>query len=141
MIEHVHNHLLSELSQNTKTDTIFILTAILLNLITLAVNSALVQDSRTDDSLLIVMFVFVLLIIVVNLVVLIGLLKGKQTRFKLISGLLRMYQDMKVDQYYDASLLGNYSMRYNLHPCGNFYRYHRHHCSLYYPVMDLKNEP
>jgi len=28
MIEYVHNHITSELQQNTKTDTIFILTAI-----------------------------------------------------------------------------------------------------------------
>ena len=114
MIEHVHNQIMSELNQNTKTDIIFVITAILLNLITLAVNAALVKDSRTDDSLFIVMFVFVALIIVVNLVVIIGLLKGKQTRFKLISGLLKMYQDQHVDQYYDASLLTNYSIRYNL---------------------------
>lgn len=65
MIEHVHNQIMSELNQNTKTDTIFVITAILLNLMTLAINAALVKDSRTDDSLLIVMFVFVALFILV----------------------------------------------------------------------------
>ena len=114
MIEHIHNQIMSELQQNTKTDTIFILTAILLNLITLGVNSAMVEGSRTDDSKLIVMFLFVALILVVNLVVIIGLRKGKQTRMKLVNGLLRMYKDQKVDQYYDPSLLENYNVRYNL---------------------------
>jgi hypothetical protein len=38
MLEHVHSHITKELEQNTKTDTIFILTSIILNLITLAVN-------------------------------------------------------------------------------------------------------
>ena len=38
MIEHVHNHITSELQQNTRTDIIFIISAILLNLITLAIN-------------------------------------------------------------------------------------------------------
>jgi len=114
MIEHVHKHITTELQQNTKTDTIFILTAILLNLIALGVNSALVKDSRTDNSLLIVIYLFVFLIIVVNIVVIIGILKGKQTRMKLVDGLIRMYKDQGVDKYYDASLLSNYTVRYNL---------------------------
>ena len=114
MIEHVHKHITTELQQNTKTDTIFILSAILLNLIALGVNSAIVKDSRTDNSLLIVMYLFVFLIIVVNTVVIIGILKGKQTRQKLVDGLLKMYKDQGVDKYYDESLLSNYSARYNL---------------------------
>ena len=42
MIEYVHTHITKELEQNTKTDIIFILTSIVLNLITLAINSGLV---------------------------------------------------------------------------------------------------
>lgn len=114
MIEQLHNHITSELNQNTKTDTIFILTSICLNLITLAVNSGISKESRTDSSSLIVMFIFVSLIIVVNIVVVIGLIKGKQSREKLLSGLISMYRDQGVDKYYDVSLLGNYSVRYNL---------------------------
>jgi hypothetical protein len=102
------------MNQNTRTDTIFILTSIFLNLITLAVNSGMVKDSRTDTSSLIVMFVFVSLIVIVNFVVVIGLIKGKATRKKLLNGLIEMYRDQKVDKYYDASLLGNYDLRYNL---------------------------
>jgi hypothetical protein len=114
MIEHVHNHITSELQQNTRTDTIFILSAILLNLITLAINSGMVEKSRTDNSLLVAMFLFVVLIVLVNIVAIFGLIKGKQTRIKLVDGLLKMYKDKEVDKYYDESLLGNYSVRYNL---------------------------
>jgi hypothetical protein len=114
MIEHVHTHITSELNQNTRTDTIFIMTSIFLNLITLAVNSGISKESRTSTSTLIVMFVFVSLIILVNLVVVIGLIKGKQTRMKLLKGLIEMYKDQNVDRYYDVSLLGNYNLRYNL---------------------------
>jgi len=60
------------------------------------------------------MYLFVFLIIVVNTVVIIGILKGKQTRQKLVDGLLKMYKDQGVDKYYDESLLSNYSARYNL---------------------------
>jgi len=114
MIEHVHTHITSELQQNTRTDIIFILTAIVLNLITLAVNSGMVEKSRTESSSLAVMFVFVFLILIVNIVVIIGLIKGRQTRMKLVNGLISMYKDQNVAKYYDESLLSNYNVRYNL---------------------------
>jgi len=114
MIEHVHKHITSELQQNTKTDIIFILAAIFLNLIILAVNSGFVAKSREDNTYFLVMFLFVALLILLNLVVIFGLLKGKQTRTKLLNGLIKMYQDQNVDKYYDSSLMGNYNTRYNL---------------------------
>lgn len=114
MIEHVHKHIISELGQNSRTDVIFVLTSILLNLISLSVNSGYVNKSRTDSTYLIVMFIFVALIIVVNLVAIFGLLKGKQTRSKLLNGLLSMYKDQNVEKYYDSSLISNYNTRYNL---------------------------
>ena len=114
MIEHVHNHITSELQQNTKTDIIFILAAILLNLIILAVNSGFSDKSRGDETYLVIMFLFVALLILINLVVIFGLLKGKQTRTKLLNGLIKMYKDQNVDKYYDSSLLANYNTRYNL---------------------------
>ena len=113
MIEQVHKHIISELQQNSRTDTIFVITAILLNLLTLAVNSA-VAGGKNSPSKTIVMFIFVFLSTVVNLVVIFGLLKGKQTRFKLLSGLLKMYKDQGVEGYYDPSILGNYNFRYFL---------------------------
>lgn len=41
IIEQVHNHIISELQQNARTDKVFILTAIFLNLISLGINSAI----------------------------------------------------------------------------------------------------
>ena len=114
MIERVHEHIIAELQQNTRTDTIFILTAILLNLLALGINSAVASNSDRDATTWIVFFTFVALVIVINFVVEIGLIKGKQTRIKLINGLLKMYKDQGVEGYYDASLLSNYTTRYNL---------------------------
>ncbi len=114
MIKRVHEHIISELQQNARTDTIFVQTAIILNLLTLTINSLIATESRKNASLLIVMFIFVSLIIVVNLVVISGMLKGKQTRNILMSGLMKMYKDQGVEGYYDPSLLGNYNTRYNL---------------------------
>jgi len=114
MLEHVHKHIVSELQQSAKTDIIFILSSIVLNLITLAINSGSVEKSRTDETILVVMFIFVGLVILINVVAIIGLLKGKETRAKLLNGLINMYKDQKVDKYYDESLLSSYSVRYNL---------------------------
>ena len=114
MIERVHEHIITELQQNTRTDTIFIITAILLNLVILATNSIMAAGEEQSVTMTIVMSMFVCLLIVVNLVVIFGLLKGRQTRIKLINGLLKMYKDQGVEGYYDASLLSNYNTRYNL---------------------------
>lgn len=114
MIERVHEHIITELQQNTRTDTIFILAAILLNLLALGINSAVAQGSDRDATAWVVFFTFVCFVVVVSFVVEVGLLKGKQTRIKLITGLLKMYKDQGVEGYYDASLLSNYALRYNL---------------------------
>ena len=113
MIERVHEHIIGELGTNTRTDTIFVITAIILNLITLGINSGL-ASSRGDTTQTIIMFTFVALIIVVNFVAEIGLIRGRQMRKKLLNGLLKMYKDQGVEGYYDASLMADYTLRYNL---------------------------
>jgi hypothetical protein len=113
MIERVHEHIISELGTNTRTDTIFVLTAIILNLITLGINSG-IASSESNDTSTIMMFTFVALLIVVNLVAEFGLIRGRQMRRKLLSGLLKMYKDQGVEGYYDPSLLSDYKTRYNL---------------------------
>ncbi len=114
MIERVHEHIVAELQQSARTDTVFILAAILLNLLALGVNSIVASGRNNDATMWIVFFTFVCLVIVVNFVAEIGLIKGRQTRMKLLNGLLKMYKDQGVDGYYDASLLSNYNTRYNL---------------------------
>lgn len=114
MIEHVHQQITTELQQNTKTDIVFTLAAIILNLIILAVNTSFAEESRSDDNSLVIMFLFVALLILLNIVVIMGLLKGKLTRAKLLKGLIKMYEDKNVSKYYDQSLLSNYNTRYNL---------------------------
>jgi len=114
MIERVHEHLIGELNTNTRTDTIFVLTAIILNLITLGINSGLASSNGSSGTQTIVMFTFVALIIVVNFVAEIGLIRGRQMRKKMLNGLMKMYKDQGVEGYYDPSLMGDYSLRYNL---------------------------
>jgi hypothetical protein len=112
MLEKVYDHIIMDIKQNTKTDTIFIIVALCLNLISLGVNSAVASDDGLATT--ITMFILIALVMVVNLVVIFGLLRGKETRSKLIHGLLNMYKDQNVDQYYDASIITNYDKRYLL---------------------------
>ena len=114
MIERVHEHIISELSANTRTDTIFVIVAIFLNLIILGINSGIAGGGEDGTTTTIVMFALVALLIVVNLVAEVGLIRGRQTRTKLLNGLLKMYKDQGVEGYYDPSLLGDYRVRYNL---------------------------
>ena len=113
MIERVHEHLINELGTNTRTDTIFVLTAIILNLITLGINSA-IAGGNSGGTQTVVMFTFVALLIVVNVVAEIGLIRGRVMRQKLLNGLMKMYKDQQVDGYYDPSLMSDYGIRYNL---------------------------
>ena len=120
MLEQVHEHITNELQQGARTDTVFVLTAIVFNLIVLGINSAVAaaaanpyrdQTSVAGD---LVLGVLVLLLIVVNASAIAGLLTGRETRNKLLQGLLTMYRDNGVAQYYDATLLTNYNRRYLL---------------------------
>ena len=112
MLEKVYDHIIMDIKQNTRTDTIFIIVAKVLNFISLGIGSGIAgDDGPASDWTLVTLIV---LVIVVNLVVIFGLLKGKDTRSKLIDGLLKMYKDQGVDQYYDSSIIGNYDTRYLL---------------------------
>ena len=113
MIEQVHEHIIDELRTNTKTDRIFVLAAILLNIAALGTNAA-IAAAGSGRNTTIVMSIFIALILVINFVAEIGLIKGRQTRTKLLTGLIKMYKDKGVEQYYDASLLQAYKMRYNM---------------------------
>ncbi len=109
MIEHLHDHIVEELKVNTRTDTVFVISAIFLNLIMLAINSVIAEGK---DFLL--MMIFMLLIITVSIVSEIGLIKGKQTRTRLIEGLVAIYEDYDIAKYYSKTMILNYQIRYNL---------------------------
>jgi len=112
MLEKVYDHIIMDIKQNTRTDTIFIIVAIVLNFISLGIGSGMASDDGAASNWTLV--TLIILVVVVNLVVIFGLLKGKDTRTKLIDGLLKMYKDQGVDEYYDSSIIGNYDTRYLL---------------------------
>ena len=86
--------------------------AVLLNLLMLAISSGIAEGSGENGTTTAVLGLFMALTVVVNIVAVFGLLKGKETRARLLSGSLKLYSDQQVDGYYDPALLKNYSARY-----------------------------
>jgi hypothetical protein len=113
MIQKVHDHIVEEIRTNTKTDTIFVLTSLFLNIAALGTNAAIAAGGAATKSIITIL-IFVALIVVVNVVAELGLMRGRDTRARLVSGLIRMYKDNGVDVYYDPALLESYKSRYNL---------------------------
>ena len=116
MLREIHEHIMGDLQQGARTDTVFVVTAIVFNLVMLGVNSAVAGEAeggRSSQAL----FIFAILIVMsvlINGLSVVALQFGKQTRNKLLSGLLAMYRDNEVDKYYEPSLLVNYDRRYAL---------------------------
>jgi hypothetical protein len=117
MLKQVHDHIIGELNQGARTDTIFVITAVLFNLIVLGINSAVAGEASSvgaDAANDLILGVFIVMCLLVNGISITALFFGRQTRAKLLNGLLAMYRDNDVDRYYDASLLANYGKRYLL---------------------------
>ena len=117
MLKQVHDHITSELQQNTRTDTIFVVTAIVFNLIVMAINSAVAGEAIEENANSandIILVVFIIMSLLVNSISVTALNFGKKNRGKLIRGLIDMYQDNDVARYYDESLLAAYGKRYLL---------------------------
>ncbi len=117
MLKQVHEHIVSELQQNARTDTIFVVTAIAFNLIVLGINSAVAGEAsspRSNPSNDLILAVFIIMSLLVNFVASVALNTGRKSREKLVTGLLAMYRDSEVDKYYDPSLVESYNRRYLL---------------------------
>jgi hypothetical protein len=117
MLDKVHDHIVSELGHSSRTDTIFVVTAIVVNLIILGVNSgvsAAAADSRDSTVTDLVLVAFMAMTLVLNVIAVVALQLGRRTRGKLLSGLTLMYRDNAVEKYHDSSLISDYGKRYLL---------------------------
>jgi len=114
MLERLHEHMVNELGQSSRTDTIFIVVAVLFNLVALGINSGYADryEPSTGDDL--ILGILIVMTIVVNTIAINGLMVGRKTRERLLNGLVSMYVDNQIDKYYDSTLIRNYSTRYKL---------------------------
>ena len=117
MQEQVHDHIVSELGHSSRTDTIFVVTAVVFNLIVLGINSGVSVAAVEGDSSSVndvVLAVFIAMTILLNVIAVAALILGRRTRRLLLGGLVAMYRDNEVDKYYDTALMANYGVRYAL---------------------------
>ncbi len=117
MIERVHEHVVSELQQNARTDTVFVITAVAFNLVVLGISWAVAGTSRGQqrgESLDWILGLLVLITFLINFLAVRALAAGKRTRLTLLKGVMEMYRDQGVERYYDVGLLENYAVRYRL---------------------------
>ncbi len=117
MLKEIHGHIVHELQQSSRTDTVFVIAAVLFNLIVLGINwgvaseSAAGRDSTRND---LILGVLITATVLINVFAGRALLAGRSTRERLLGGLNRMYEDNDVAKYYDQGLLGTYRTRYTL---------------------------
>jgi hypothetical protein len=116
MLEQIHQHIVSELRQSSRTDTIFVVTAVVFNLVVLGINSGVASEASNEQEVAndIILGVLIVMNLLINGISIMALHLGRGTRDKLLHGLLRMYRDNEVAQYYDDMLLKNYGKRYLL---------------------------
>jgi len=118
MLEHVHEHIVSELQQSAKTDTVFVVTAVAFNLIVLGINwtvaNSITSPYSRSVSGPIIFPILLAATVAANVFCVKALRAGKKTRASLLRGLIDMYQDNGVSKYYDPALVDVYSARYEL---------------------------
>ena len=114
MLQQVHDHIVKELGESSRTDTIFVLTAIVFNLIVLGANSAVAAAAVNEDPATtydLVLAILAVVTVLLNIVAVTALVLGRRTRRTLLDGLVAMYRDNQAD---DPSLMSNYGVRYLL---------------------------
>jgi hypothetical protein len=127
MKDRMHEQMSSELKQNTRTDTIVVITTIILNLLFLGINSGVasavheyeytVANIRTESlnvTALVILVIMFALVIAINFFALRIIARGKERRAKLMTGLMKMYKEENMEEYYDPSIEQGYDARYNL---------------------------
>lgn len=114
MLERLHEHIVAELGHSSRTDTIFVVVAVVFNLIALAINSSFAESYSRNSQDDILLAIVIAMTVLINIIAVAGLLVGRWTRAKLLNGLITMYADHQIDQYYDKSLVMNYAKRYLL---------------------------
>jgi hypothetical protein len=119
MLSDLHGHVMGEIQQSSRTDTVFVVSAVLFNLVVLGINWGVASEANNtsrggtggNDWILFVLFMGT---VIINVFAIRALVAGQSTRTKLIGGLVRMYEDNNIAQYYDPTLLDSYRARYKL---------------------------
>jgi hypothetical protein len=116
MLEKLHDHIVDELQQNARTDTVFVVAAVLFNLVVLGINWGVASSGHDGDRGAgdVIFALLVVATVAINGFCQRALAAGRATRLKLVRGLLDMYRDNDVARYYDETLVAAYAARYTM---------------------------
>jgi uncharacterized membrane protein len=129
MKERVQEQINHDLKQASRTDRLIIIIDIVLTLIMFIIALSFAYNSvgfnisilsaggstRTLSAYsTLIMFISLAAIIIINGYSIIALLKNKAQRSKLTDGLMKLYKEEGMDQYYDSSTLKSHETRYNV---------------------------
>ena len=120
MIDRVHQHLLSELQRTTQADTVFVVCAVLFNILGLFICWSVVASTRGDYGRgdygsYGIYFLTTLGIIVVSRAALKALQNGRRTSEEINASLTLIYRDAGVEKYIPAALLAMGVSRFRLY--------------------------
>lgn len=113
MKEKVHEHLLAELALASRSNTTFVISAVLFNIFVLVFSSAIAAINNPFS-----ITIFGLLVVssgIMTTTALKALDKGKQSCDLYHESLLKLYRDSHVSEYWPEAIDGNIEERGNLH--------------------------
>jgi multidrug transporter EmrE-like cation transporter len=129
MKERIHEQIGNDLKQATRMDIIIVIVAIVVSFIlfSLSMGFAFASTNSVMSTLTkmaaksvntaptIIMFLCVGASVAIDFFAVRNLLKNKARRVKLNEGLMKLYKEEGMDQYYDGSIFKGYETRYNLY--------------------------
>lgn len=109
MIEKIHDHLVSQLDRSSKSDTVFVISAVLFNILVMFVNWVQASSIASGRGSMAIFGIFLVGALVVSGAALIALVNSKQICIRCHEALEKIYEKEGVSDYFpkDMANLGN----------------------------------
>ena len=113
MLPQLHQHVLSELDRSVRADTVFVFGAVVLDVVSIAVNSSLANSKGAAAE--IVFWLFMCSIVAVTVIAAAALRNGTKGCLAYHEALLSMYENEGVSAYFPKAGIRTGVMRYRLY--------------------------
>ena len=93
MLKEIHGHIVHELQQNARTDTVFVVAAVLFNLVVLGINWGVANEAGRGEAVGqndLILGLLIAATLVINAFATRALIAGRSSREKLLGGLTRI---------------------------------------------------
>lgn len=113
MLPQLHQHILSELDRSVRADTVFVFGAVVLDMVSIAVNSGLADSSGTAAE--IVFWLFMTGVLIVSIIAASALRNGTKGCLAYHEALLSMYEKEGVSAFFPKDGIRTGVRRYHLY--------------------------